>query len=463
MWATLLDEGTYLCSIRTMYRILEEHGEVRERRNQRRHPNYTKPELLAEAPNQVWSWDITKLRGPVKWTYYYLYVILDIFSRYVVGWMLAHRESAALAQRLIAESCRKQDIEPDQLTLHADRGSSMRSKPVALLLADLGVTKTHSRPYVSNDNPYSESQFKTMKYCPQFPSRFGSAEDGRLFCGGFFDYYNYEHRHSGIGFMTPADVHYGRAEQLTTARRQVLLEAHRTHPERFVRGTPQPPVLPPGLDQPADGENDAPECRTSHSRGGVHTWGTPFFCSTKRDLDRCRCGPHRRHEPPDAIRGSLNAARECLKVVDTYRRRNLKNTKFPLLKAKHNRSAKDKRVLREQVRANRRLYRAMLLRDDFMDLYTYKTETWAKKFLRGWLRRAMSSRIEPVKRAAKMIRSHFDGVIAWVTWRLSNGRLVGMNNKIRLLSHRSFGLHSAEALISLVYLNCGGLTLERIH
>ena len=185
VWATLLDEGTYLCSIRTMYRILEEHGEVRERRNQRRHPNYTKPELLAEAPNQVWSWDITKLRGPVKWTYYYLYVILDIFSRYVVGWMLAHRESAALAQRLIAESCRKQDIEPDQLTLHADRGSSMRSKPVALLLADLGVTKTHSRPYVSNDNPYSESQFKTMKYCPQFPSRFGSAEDGRLFCGGF--------------------------------------------------------------------------------------------------------------------------------------------------------------------------------------------------------------------------------------------------------------------------------------
>ena len=164
VWATLLDEGTYLCSIRTMYRILEEHGEVRERRNQRRHPNYTKPELLAEAPNQVWSWDITKLRGPVKWTYYYLYVILDIFSRYVVGWMLAHRESAALAQRLIAESCRKQDIEPDQLTLHADRGSSMRSKPMGLLLADLGVTKTHSRPYVSNDNPYSESQFKTMKY-----------------------------------------------------------------------------------------------------------------------------------------------------------------------------------------------------------------------------------------------------------------------------------------------------------
>ena len=288
VWATLLDEGTYLCSIRTMYRILEEHGEVRERRNQRRHPNYTKPELLAEAPNQVWSWDITKLRGPVKWTYYYLYVILDIFSRYVVGWMLAHRESAALAQRLIAESCRKQDIEPDQLTLHADRGSSMRSKPVGLLLADLGVTKTHSRPYVSNDNPYSESQFKTMKYCPQFPSRFGSAEDGRLFCCGFFDYYNFHHRHSGIGLMTPADVHYGRAEQLTTARRQILLEAQQAHPERFVRGTPQPPVFASaGLDQPAAGKNDAPRCRTSPSRGGVHTWGTSFFCFTQRDLDRC--------------------------------------------------------------------------------------------------------------------------------------------------------------------------------
>ena len=203
VWATLLDEGTYLCSIRTMYRILEEHGEVRERRNQRRHPNYTKPELLAEAPNQVWSWDITKLRGPVKWTYYYLYVILDIFSRYVVGWMLAHRESAALAQRLIAESCRKQDIEPDQLTVHADRGSSMRSKSVAFLLADLGVTKTHSRPYVSNDNPYSESQFKTLKYCPQFPSRFGSIQDSRLFCCGFFDYYNFYHKHSGVVSSSP--------------------------------------------------------------------------------------------------------------------------------------------------------------------------------------------------------------------------------------------------------------------
>ena len=211
VWATLLDEGTYLCSIRTMYRILEEYGEVRDTPERQRAPSELhEAAAVGRSANQVWSWDITKLRGPVKWTYYYLYVILDIFWPATwLAWMLAHRESAALAQRLIAESCRKQDIEPDQLTLHADRGSSMRSKPVGLLLADLGVTKTHSRPYVSNDNPYSESQFKTMKYCPQFPSRFGSAEDGRLFCCGFFDYYNFHHRHSGIGLMTPADVHYG--------------------------------------------------------------------------------------------------------------------------------------------------------------------------------------------------------------------------------------------------------------
>jgi putative transposase len=245
VWATLLDEEIYYCSIRTMYRILSAHGEVRERRNQLRHPNYRRPELLAEAPNQVWSWDITKLRGPVKWTYYYLYVILDIFSRYVAGWMVALRESAELARRLIAETYRKQGVEPGQLTVHADRGSSMQSKSVALLLADLGVTKTHSRPHVSNDNPYSESQFKTLKYCPQFPRRFGSIEDARVFCRSFFDYYNHEHRHSGIGLMTPAVVHHGHADRVTALRHQTLLAAHRAHPERFVRGTPQPPVLPP--------------------------------------------------------------------------------------------------------------------------------------------------------------------------------------------------------------------------
>lgn len=244
VYAILLDEGIYYCSIRTMYRILEAHGEVRERRNQLRHPNYKKPELLAVAPNEVWSWDITKLRGPVKWTYFYLYVILDIFSRYVVGWMVAHRESAELAKRLISEACRKQGIEPDQLTIHADRGSSMRSKAVALLLSDLGITKTHSRPYVSNDNPYSEAQFKTLKYQPEFPDRFGSIQDSRAFCQPFFIYYNTEHRHSGIGLMTPEAVHYGWAEEINAARQDTLLSAYAIHPERFVRKVPEPPLLP---------------------------------------------------------------------------------------------------------------------------------------------------------------------------------------------------------------------------
>ena len=207
--ATLLDEGTYLCSPRTMYRLLDTAGEVKERRDQVRRPHYAAPELLATRPNEVWSWDITKLLGPAKWTYFYLYVILDIFSRYVVGWMLTARESAALAERLIAETCAKQGIEPGHLTVHADRGAAMTSKPVALLLADLGVTKTHSRPHVSNDNPFSEAQFKTLKYCPAFPERFGSLEDGRAFGHVFFDWYNNAHHHSGLGLLTPAVVHYG--------------------------------------------------------------------------------------------------------------------------------------------------------------------------------------------------------------------------------------------------------------
>ena len=284
VWATLLDEGIYYCSVRTMYRVLAEHGEVRERRNQLRHPNYRKPELLAEAPNQVWSWDITKLRGPVKWTYYYLYVILDIFSRYVTGWMLAHRESAELARRLIGESCRKQDIEPGQLTIHADRGSSMRSKSVALLLADLGVTKTHSRPHVSNDNPYSESQFKTLKYCPQFPRRFGSIEDARLFSRNFFDYYNLEHRHSGIGLMTPAVVHQGRAEQLNAARRHTLLAAHRAHPERFVCGKPQPPVLPSQAWINPPPEKNTREDRVGATFSGWSIPGVPPFSAPRNEI-----------------------------------------------------------------------------------------------------------------------------------------------------------------------------------
>jgi putative transposase len=244
VYATLLDEDTYHCSPRTMYRILDGASEVRERRDQVRHPHYKAPELLATAPNQVWSWDITKLLGPVKWTYFYLYVILDIFSRYVVGWMVADCENSVLAKRLIGETCEKQNIVPGQLTIHADRGSSMKSKPVALLMGDLGITRTHSRPYVSDDNPYSESQFKTLKYRPGFPDRFGSIQDSRSFCREFFPWYNDEHRHSGIALMTPGMVHYGKAERVTRQRQIVLASAFNIHPERFVRGMSTPPLLP---------------------------------------------------------------------------------------------------------------------------------------------------------------------------------------------------------------------------
>ena len=244
VYATLLDAGQYLCSWRTMYRILKEHQLVRERRNQLRHPTYTKPELLATGPNQLWSWDITKLRGPAKWTYYYLYVILDVYSRYVTGWLIAECESARLAEQLIAQTCTKQEIVPDQLTLHADRGSAMKSKPVALLLADLGVTKTHSRPYVSNDNPYSEAQFKTMKYRPSYPERFGSIQDARAWARPFFHWYNHEHYHSGLALLTPATVHYGQAQAVLERRQETLQAAYAAHPERFVRGVPRPPSLP---------------------------------------------------------------------------------------------------------------------------------------------------------------------------------------------------------------------------
>jgi putative transposase len=244
VYASLLDEGSYLCSVRTMYRLLASQGEVRERRNQLRHPHYQAPELLATAPNQVWSWDITKLRGPVKWFYYHLYVILDIFSRYVVGWMVAAHENGALAKHLIAETCRKEQIQPGQISLHADRGSPMKAKPVALLLSDLGVTKSHSRPHVSNDNPFSEAQFKTLKYCPGFPDHFGSIQDARSFCREFFGWYNHEHRHGGIGMMTPAAVHHGRVEAIAHVREEALLAAFKTHPERFVRGMPQQPAVP---------------------------------------------------------------------------------------------------------------------------------------------------------------------------------------------------------------------------
>jgi len=245
IYATLLDEGRYLASERTMYRLLAATtGGVRERRDQLTHPAYQRPELLAERPNEVWSWDISKLKGPAKWTCFYLYAILDVFSRYIVGWTVQHCESAELAKALIAQAAAQQHVKPGTLTVHADRGSSMTSKPVAFLLADLGVTKTHTRPYTSSDNPYSEAHFKTLKYRPDFPDRFQSINEARGFCRAFFDWYNHHHHHCGIGLMTPAAVHYGRAEQLHAERAHVLQEAYARTPERFVRRPPTPPELP---------------------------------------------------------------------------------------------------------------------------------------------------------------------------------------------------------------------------
>ncbi len=242
--ATLMDEEKYLCSPRTMYRILASEDEVRERRNQLTHPPYAKPELLATGPNQVWSWDITKLKGPVKWTYFYLYVMLDIFSRYVVGWMVAQRESSELAKQLISESCEKEGVEEGQLTIHADRGSAMKSKTTGQFIADLGVTKSHSRPHVSNDNPFSESHFKTYKYRPGFPDRFGSQQHALSWSRVFFPWYNQDHRHSGIAMLTPEMVHRGQAEAVLGQRHKVALAAYQVHPERFVNGPPQPVVMP---------------------------------------------------------------------------------------------------------------------------------------------------------------------------------------------------------------------------
>ena len=242
--AQLLDEGRYVASVRTMYRLLQGCAGVRERRNQLRHPEYAKPELLAVVPNQVWSWDITKLKGPVRGTCFHLYVILDIFSRYVVGWMVAEQETAELAEQLIADTAAKEGIMPGTLTLHADRGSSMRSKPVAALLSDLGIVKSHSRPYISNDNPYSEAQFKTMKYQPGFPARFGSLADARLHSAQFFTWYNQQHRHSGIGMMTPENVHTGRAAAIRKQRQATLADAFARTPNRFKHRMPQPQKLP---------------------------------------------------------------------------------------------------------------------------------------------------------------------------------------------------------------------------
>ena len=247
--ATLLDEGRYLCSERTMYRVLAANQPVRQRRNQREHPQYSKPELLATAPNQVWSWqvwswDVTKLLGPKKWTYFYLYVLLDIFSRYVVGWMVADRENSALAGRLIEETCHKQGVEPQVLTLHSDRGAPMTSKCTAQLLADLGVTRSLSRPQVSDDNPFSEAHFKTVKYHPGLPGRFPDLPTAIAFCRTFFPWYNAEHRHGGIAMLTPDDVHHGRAQAVLAERQRILEAAWADRPERFVRGIPKPSPLP---------------------------------------------------------------------------------------------------------------------------------------------------------------------------------------------------------------------------
>lgn len=244
IYATLLDEGVRYCSMSTMYRILNEIGEVGERRDQAVRPAHIKPELCATAPGQVYAWDITKLHGPKKWTYYYLYVIIDIYSRYVVGWMVADRESSELARMLLAETIRKEGVDPRKLTVHADRGSSMTSKPVAFMLADLGVTKTHSRPHVSNDNPHIESHFKTLKYQPEFPSTFDNLVQARAFCQTFFCWYNHEHRHSALALLTPADVHHGRAQEILQRRQGVLIAAYAAHPERFVNGKPKAKTLP---------------------------------------------------------------------------------------------------------------------------------------------------------------------------------------------------------------------------
>jgi len=261
VYATLLDEGLYYCSLSTLYRILADHDELRERRQQRQHPAYAKPELLATEPNQLWSWDITKLLGATKWLYYYLYVLLDVYSRYVVGWLLAQHESAALAQQLVATSCEKQQIAPGQLTLHSDRGPAMTAKSLAQLLDDLGVTKTHSRPYNANDNPFSEAQFKTMKYRPDYPERFADLTQAHTWAHAFFGWYNNDHHHTSLGLLTPAIVHYGQAPQVTAQRQATLAVAYNLHPERFVKGVPLPPQPPAAVwinpPLPAQAEPDA--------------------------------------------------------------------------------------------------------------------------------------------------------------------------------------------------------------
>jgi putative transposase len=281
--ATLLDDGHYLCSVRTMYRLLGARGELQERRNRLVRPAYQRPELVATAPNQVWSWDLTKLRGPVTWLYFHLYVLLDLFSRFVVGWLLARHESGALARRLIAESCARQGIRPGQLTIHADRGSAPASKTVAQLLGDLGVERSHSRPHVSNDNPFSESHFATVKGHPEFPDRFASFEHAQGFCRGFFPWYNGEHRHSGLAYLTPEMVHTGRAPLVLARRGDVLDAAYAAHPERFVRRPPKPPALPEAVWINPPVGNDAQGCPRIDDLDPTRASGTPLEAGSGRD------------------------------------------------------------------------------------------------------------------------------------------------------------------------------------
>jgi putative transposase len=244
VYATLLDEGQYFCHWRTMYRILSEQSEVRERRNQKRNPKHKRPELVASGPNQLWSWDITKFHGPEKWRYYYIYSIIDVYSRFTPGWMVAEKESAKLAGQLVAKTCARQKIAPDQLTLHGDRGAPMTAKSMTQLLNELNIAKTHSRPYTPDDNPFSEAHFKTLKYRPDYPSFFESLAEARNWCRDFFAWYNFQHHHSGIELLTPAVVHFGLADQVLADRQSVLVQAYRKHPERFVNGFPQPKTLP---------------------------------------------------------------------------------------------------------------------------------------------------------------------------------------------------------------------------
>ena len=312
--ATLLEEGQYLCSVRTAYRILAAEGDVRERREQLRRPAYARPELLATAPNQVWTWDLTKLRGPEKWTYFFLSVVLDLFSRLVVAWMLAHRESAELARELFAKAYDEQGIEPGQLVVHSDRGSAPTARTLAQLHADLGVEISLSRPSVSNDNPFSEAHFKTVKYSPGYPDRFGGYEDAHAWCRGFFPWYNHEHRHSALAYLTPAQVHYGRAEAALEQRRRVLETAWSAHPERFPHGKPRVAPLPAAvwINPPAD--RSRVELDLAPARK-VCLPGVPALCALRSPESRVAAGDERSELALDAGRSGahpLNPTQEDL-------------------------------------------------------------------------------------------------------------------------------------------------------